>query len=263
MKKLLLFLFPLLAFACTAMAQDAAEPKNELKGRVVDNKDNPISGAKVVNVGNSSEQTTTDMNGQFSLRTQYPVGRVAVDYMGMVSAKKKAQPDMVIHMHNITWWNRKPDKMRFFVLAEGAVAETKHIKPAFGLMVGQVKQWGWYAKGVYNKNQSFDYEIDETGYDVWTTGKVKPSYWSAAVGVVRRLASPFHVYLGLGYFNREVAWEMPSGEYFKNETDSGTGLCVDGGLMFKTGHFAINGGATFLPDCESNFVVGFGIGYVF
>ena len=155
-----------------------ASAQNVLKGRVVDHQGNPISGAKVENA-KGSEQTTTDMNGQFSLETEGNVKKVNVYYMGMQTAHKKAKPDMLVKMGGINWWKQKPDKYSWFVSPQVAFVEPDD--PNFGIMVGRVKNWGWYAKGIYSPLPGYDMYSDN--YNHWFTGEVKKGYAMASLGV--------------------------------------------------------------------------------
>lgn len=264
MKKLLLILFPLLAFSYLATAQSAKDSLSVLKGRVLDTDNRPVAGALVENAGNTAERTTTDMNGNFSLQSQNSVKSIKIHYMGMQTVKKKAETDMTVHMRdNKGWWSNSPDRMRLFAMVEIAVAETKHITPAYGFMIGQVKEWGWYVKGVFNEEKSTSESINFDPNNVWVYSKVKPSYMAFTAGVVRRLWSPFHVYVGAGYQRRKVAWETSIyKDYVEYDDDScDGGVAVDAGLMFHASHFSINAGVTYNQDCD--FAIGAGIGIVF
>ncbi len=249
--------------------------QNVLKGRVVDTKGNPISGAKVENA-KGAEQTTTDMNGEFSLETEGNVKKVNVYYMGMQTAHKKAKPDMLVKMGGISWWKQKPDKYRWFVAPQVAIVETDNqpagaLKPSFGFMFGRVKNWGWYAKGVYSSMPDND---GSTEQNRWFTGDVKQGYALASVGVIRRLFSPLQFYTGIGYGWRRVAWKTPDGSVCRYDADSHDGIAWDLGMQLRIKHVVLNVGANFIYNNEAegtmlnrmvdHYPVGnFGIGYVF
>jgi len=220
-----------------------ADAQNVLRGTVTDRKGVPISGAKVENT-NGGEQTTTDMNGMFTLDTEWPVEDVNVYYMGMKNVRKKAQPDMHIKMSNLTWWNEEPDKMQWFV-GPTATFTTDKGDPSFGVMLGMVRQWGWYLRATYNGSLSPDVTDNEDG-DYWFEGgKPKQSHWAVTVGGMRRLQSPFYLYLGIGFSERKVSWESVSGTSVQYDPDSFSGLTGEVGLMFKVRHFYMNAGVLY------------------
>lgn len=245
-----------------------ASAQNVLKGRVVDHDGNPIAGAKVENV-KGNEQTTTDMNGQFSLETDQPVSKVNVYYMGLQTAHKKAKPDMLVKMGGISWWSAKPEKYQWFVGPQVAIPSSNHINPAFGLTFGRVKNWGWYVKGLYSKMPSG--EEDSRTRETWCTGEVKNGYLSATAGGIRRLFGQFYLYAGAGYVNQKVRWEHTNGLNDRYEVygESHSGIACELGLSLRIKHFFINGGASTTIDIDSDYdgepkaVANFGIGYIF
>lgn len=240
--------------------------QNVLKGRVVDHQGNPISGAKVENA-KGSEQTTTDMNGQFSLETEGNVKKVNVYYMGMQTAHKKAKPDMLVKMGGINWWKQKPDKYSWFVSPQ--VAFVEHDEPNFGIMVGRVKNWGWYAKGIYSPLPDNEMSTDEY-YNKWFTGEVKKGYAMASVGVIRRLFCPLHFYTGVGYGLRRISWVGSDGVEYWHKADSYDDITWEVGMQLRIKHILLNAGVNFILNEENNTFIGhrksignFGIGYVF
>ena len=220
----------------------ALKAQNVVTGTVVDRDGNPIPGAKVEIIG-STESTITELDGTFSIATESPAEKVRVLYGGMQTKVKKVKPDLVIKMRETNWWNRKPEKMSWFVGVQAAFPDSEHIKPSFGLMVGQVKNWGWYVKGVYSKVPSTDDpSIVDYNTNGWFTGEMKQSYWNATAGVIARLGCPIHFYAGVGYSQRNVAWQRADGNYANYELNEYEGLAVDLGLMLKVNRFFVNGG---------------------
>lgn len=217
------------------------DAQNVLRGKVTDKQGNPIAGAKVENAKGAG-QTTTDMNGAFELETEVEVEKVSVYYTGMNLTRKKAEQDMLIVMGRKTWWTEEPTKYSWLVGFE-MVAPDDDFKPAFGAMVGRVKNIGWYAKGVYRKAESTDDVIySEYGSDAWMTGKTKSGYWSLVGGVMVRLKCPIYFYFGMGYVDRTVAWEGVNGDYYEYAGDSYDGGAIDTGLLITTKYVYINCG---------------------
>ncbi len=241
MKKLL-SIFSLLLAGCTYL-----NAQNVVNGTVTDKDGNPIPGVKVEVVG-SSESVITELDGTFQLVTALPGKKVKVMYVGMQSKQQKITPDMVIKMSDTNWWHSKPEKYQWLVGAQMAIPNDHDFNPSFGLMVGRVKNIGWYVKGVYSKVPDYNGSIDEYHYDGrWLTGKSKQSYWNATAGVIYRLWSPIHIYGGVGYAERRVVWEA-MGESPKYAPDCYDGLTAELGLMVRINRFFINGGIMFNSD---------------
>ncbi|WP_052356155.1 carboxypeptidase-like regulatory domain-containing protein [Bacteroides timonensis] len=262
MKKLLLLGFFLSLGGFYLSAQ------NTVSGIVTDKKGNPIPGAKV-EIKGGTESTITELDGTFTLETKTPAQKVKVYYVGMQAKEQKVKPDMLIKMSDSSWWREKPDKYRWLVGVQMAVPDDcLELTPSFGLMLGRVKNIGWYVKGVYSKKQSTAGSMGEEDY-YWTTGKSKCSYVSATGGVIVRLWSPIYLYAGAGYFDREAAWQLANGDYYKYSPDTYSGVAADFGVMLKIKRFFINAGATYgFPldggyDSTKKGVGNFGVGMYF
>lgn len=248
------------------MASLIASAQQVVSGTVTDKDGNPIPGAKVEIVG-STESCITELDGTYSIETTAPAKKVRVQYAGMQTAVKKIKPDMVVELSNTNWWNAKPDKYRWLLSVQGAFPEAGVSNPSLGLMVGRVKNIGWYVKGVYSPRES----TEDTYYgSKWLTGKDDRSLWAATGGVIARLGCPIHIYAGLGYADRQIAWETFGGEWYKvngKEIDydlySYDGLAIEAGIMIKIGRITLNAGTLTTQNSEGNFVGNFGIGYCF
>lgn len=255
MKRFVSFLSLMLVAVVYAAAQQV------VKGTVTDKDGNPIPGVKVEAVG-GTESTLTELDGTFVLETRMPAKKVKVHYVGMQPKEQKVEPDMVIRMSKSNWWNEKPDKYRWFLGVQVGIPTVNDIKPAFGLMIGRVKQIGWYVKGVFNPVPEVEGTI-RNGYSInsyWLTGNLKQSYWNVTGGVIARLWSPVHVYAGAGYSERTVAWETFGGGYMELEPDTYNGVAVECGLMLKIKKVLVNMGTVYN---NRYFVGNFGIGYCF
>lgn len=261
MKKLSLLIFILLAATGYLSAQ------NVVSGTVTDRDGNPILGAKVEIVG-STESVITELDGTFRIETQHPARKVKVYYAGMQSKVQNIRPDMVIKLAKITWWNKQPEKASWLISAQAAFPESGASNPAFGLMLGRVKELGWYVKGVYSAGKSTDCdyiaypeESDQVSY--WTTGKDNRSFYAATAGIIARLHCPIHLYAGVGYANRKVAWELADGTYAKHIDYSYSGVALDYGLMLQIGKLTLSGGTIMSLADGCNFTGNVGIGVCF
>lgn len=236
--------------------------QNVVKGTVVDTDGNPIPGVKVEIVG-SAESVLTELDGTFELQSETPVRKIRVVYSGMQTKVASVKPDMVIKMSKTNWWNRTPEKYSWIVSPQVVFPESSTSNPAFGLMVARVKELGFYAKFVYSPSESTDGDYEaKDGIYPWTTGKDKRSYMAGTVGVMYRLKCPVHLYAGVGYVDRKVAWQISDGTYRKNTEYSYSGLVLDYGLMLRCGRFTLNGG-TLMDFKELDFTANIGIGFSF
>jgi len=261
MKKLFLLILIFLATTHYLSAQ------NIVSGTVTDRDGNPIPGAKV-EIAGSTESVITELDGTFRLETQSPARKVQVFYAGMQSKTQSIKPDMIIRLSKSNWWNSKPEKYDWLINVQGAFPEDGMKNPSFGLMLGRVKSFGWYVKGVYSPGKSTDcdyvsYPDDSDFISYWTTGKDKRSFYAATAGAIIRLGCPIHLYVGAGYANRKVAWELANGAYAKHTDYSYSGAALDYGLMLRIGKFSVNGGAliSLADGCE--FIGNVGIGVCF
>lgn len=267
MKKILLL-------ACLLSAGfQLVSAQSVVKGKVTDRDGKPVAGALVKNA-KGTDQTTTDMNGDFILQSEGEVKKLDFVYMGLQTTHKKVTEDgnMQVRMNNTGWWNDRLDSPRWFVGVEGANLESDKFKPSWGVMFGIVKDWGWYLKGVYKKAEGKHVDIvvgEDDNFE--PTGKVKAGYWAVSTGVMRRIMGSLYLYAGAGYFNRPVSWEYSDGEYYSYDPDEYKGVLVDLGLMLRVKHLFMNAGTSYgfktgnigSYDKDSRFVANFGVGIVF
>ncbi len=275
MKKAIIAFLAMAGILLPAMAQET------VTGVVVDKKGNPIPGVWI-EVPNSDGPTITDLDGTFKITCTNP-GRqkLTASYAGMNQRKVKVKDGMRIKMSENSW-RTAPTEWNTFVEAIVAVPtcewgeEGRHIdRPAFGLMAGRVKKWGYYVKGVTNfvgtHNTLGDYYANRSGL----IEKETYSYWSVTGGGLVRLGCPLHFYAGVGYSSYHFKIKSLSGNWYDvDERNQGT-FTVDFGFMFRIKKFTISvGGNSSLfskrwnsneqRDMSDIYTAGnFGIGYSF
>lgn len=242
------------------MDGEGANTSRTSTSKVVDENGKPLAGALVEFLG-SQESTLSELDGSFTLPTNpSTAGKVRASYAGLKSKTKTAKRDMTIELQKPGWLNTSPESYEWVVTLQGAFPEGGFTHPSLGAMVGRVKDIGWYVKGVYRPVQSTDCDYNDSR---WTTGKAKHSYWAATAGAIVRVKGPFHVYVGGGYVDRKVAWELADGSYAKNTDLSYNGATLDYGLMFKMSHFVITGGALTNLSGGCHFTGSIGLGVSF
>lgn len=148
-----------------------------------------------------------------------------------------------------------------FVTLNAAISTHKDL--SYGLTVGQVKRFGWFASVMTN----FDFKGFKTDYECRNdfkvngsipsyTGKVSFSSLSVTGGFVMK---GFKV--GVGYGVRNLSYEIVGGKWVKNTDESVSGLDVLLGVNFHLGMFmlSIDGVTTNFKEYEAKI----GLGVVF
>ena len=184
-------------------------------------------------------------------------------YSGMQPKVAKVKPDGVIKLHTTSWWNRKPDKYSWIISPQVVFPEKKLLSnPSFGLMVARVKEFGFYGKFLYSPSVNCSGEGVDWGY--WTTGKVKGNYRAVTAGLLYRLKCPVHLYVGAGYVDRQVGYQLYKGSYYQNKYISDEGVVLETGLLLRYGSFSLNGGMMLSTDNDCDHIAAnFGIGFSF
>ncbi len=244
--------------------------QNVVTGKVVDQDGAPVPGAKVEIVG-GTESVITELDGTFRMETQEPAEKVQIMYVGMKTIRMDAGSDMEVKMvgKNKIKWNTKPEEYQWFVGAQMAVPDMDNFCPSYGLMIGRVKDFGWYVKATFNKKQDYDYEAYDKEYvDMFfrTTDKTKTTYSNVTCGVMARLWCPIYLTVGGGFSSCMTVQELENGKYMKRKFDVYDCFAADFGLMVRFNKLFVNGGVTlnFDTDNEKTHTVGnFGLGLYF
>lgn len=252
----------LLVLFCAAFVDLSAQ--KVVSGKVTDKKGQPIPGVRVKS-NRTTEFTVTEPDGTFRLETKYYTRKLRVDYVGFQPKKLKASPDMDIRLKKTNLWNRKPSKMQWFVNLQAAADPIYDIPPVFGVMFGQAKGFGWYAKLICNPVGLFNETNDVAYYssyyngncDLWTTGKVRFPAIFGSWGFVCRLGCALHLYGGIGVGAGKVQYELSGGKTFGVDYID-MPMLIDGGVMLRLGRVNANLGIM-ACDCGS-VMCNFGIG---
>lgn len=271
MKKLIAML------AATLFAVPLAWGQETVTGTVVDRKGKPLPGVKV-EIPGSTDFTISDLDGTFKI-TPYSAKdkKAQFSYAGMNSRKKKLKGGMKVKMKEYNWWSQHPDEWSWFANAMVAIPTVdKPITPAYGLMVGRVKKWGFYVKGVtntfgVNATGTFDnYGDYYEGYGPFQGFPVdcKNRYWSVTGGFIFRLWSPIHFYAGAGYSDFSYLVQNGKGEWFKDRAYSQADASIDWGFMIRLNRVTVTAGYNvgYGDDYYENYgrcAGNFGIGYTF
>ena len=139
---------------------------------------------------------------------------------------------------------------------------------AYGLTLGKVDKFGWFASVMTNfnfKGLSTDFECDAdllvNGYYPVYTGKEAYTSLSVVGGLMMRIVKPLSARIGVGYGNRTISYETLEDKWVKNSSVSVQGVDVQVGLQYNLKGFVVS------ADCvATNFKafeakIGFGYGF--
>lgn len=263
MKKLIAMLLTTTCAASVSFAQEA------VTGVVVDKKGNPLPGVKI-EIPGTSDQTISDLDGTFTLYPTDPSKKnIYASYAGMNPRKVKLKNGMRIKMKEYNWWSKKPDSWNWMINAIFALPQNEDdgtvFNPAYGLMLGRVKNIGYYVKGVTN---TFGKKYQD--YDNGTMGLIDrqtSTYWSTTAGAIFRLGCPIHLYAGVGYAQYSHFLRDLNGDWYKNTEASHNNFVVDLGFLLRIKHVNISmGWCGTIAHKDGPDLMGagnFGIGYSF
>lgn len=268
MRKLLALLMSVLVSVPAMLSQTT------FTGVVVDKDGNPLPGVKL-EIPGTPDRTVSDLDGTFTITMSDPnKKKLLATYAGMSPRKVKLKDGMKIKMKEYNWWTQKPDEWSWLAEAIFALPNKKDgdescFNPAYGLMLGRVKKFGYYVKGVTNTFGNPTASYSESGGFI---KKQKTTYWSVTGGGIVRLGCPIHLYAGVGYAEYGYYLQNMSGEWFSYEHRNKKNLVVDFGFMLRIKKITLSLGSTisprtsYGPDDEYHDVKAagnFGIGYTF
>ena len=153
-----------------------------------------------------------------------------------------------------------------FILLNGAYSIAP--QTSFGLTLGQVKQFGWYASFMTNFNFikpdmtcNANGDIGDNAPLVYSFTKKATSRWSFTAGGLCKLGNPVYLYAGLGYGQRTLLWKTDGGQWVAPTENTYKGFTFEAGLMAHIKGFSISAGATVIGtnymECKM------GVGYCF
>lgn len=242
----------------------SASAQQYITGTVVDDEDQPIFGALVAIPG-SSQSTTTTLDGSFRLEIDSHIEQIQISYMGYKKKLVDINTDDIVHNLGtikmvLNYKDRFAKKNNFiFISAQTAIPSmVGGVKPAFGAMIGWSKKVGVYAKALFRQRASrYTLEADDV---IYLSDNSISTYNYCAAGILIKLYKPIYLYTGLGVNWYKVAVQSAlTDKYYMIEDLSSTNIGIDGGVMFKLGHFSINTGIiyTINKGCAGNFGIGF------
>lgn len=159
---------------------------------------------------------------------------------------------------------REPWK-RLMLLSAGLHADG----PAIGLRLALMRRHGAYLyiqKDFHRLPQTVG-ECDKNGFPngsdeaPYYTSHTQNYRWALAAGGIHRLAGNLCLYEGLGYAQREVAWQQYDGTYLRNKDYSYKGLSMEAGFLYRLRHIAFSAGVISIQARYWETVLGIGINF--
>ena len=160
-----------------------------------------------------------------------------------------------------------PAKKEGYTFVTVNAAINKYGDLSFGLTLGKVNKFGWFASVMSSfdfKGLNTVFECDADGYvngyyPVYT-GKESVTNLSAIVGVMMRVYKPLSVRLGAGYGMRTISHETLDNKWVKDTSLSVNGVDVQLGLQCNFGGFvlSLDGVATNFKQFEAKIGLGYG-----
>ena len=139
-----------------------------------------------------------------------------------------------------------PDNRTRALIMGGVNVSTEFNKITPSVMLGFVKKWGAYIKGVSDfsmKAEDATFEVDNKGYyngiPVWLNDEAKLERTALTVGGLFRPWKMLYMYMGGGYGWRNVAYEAANDDWAKNVERSYKGYEVEGGIIFRLFGFSM------------------------
>lgn len=236
-----------------------------IQGKIVDNKKNPIPGARVTSYTDPSCITSTGVDGSFELYSPMrKIDRITVEYAGYKRVSRNAEDDMIVKM-------RRAYKETWSLTFQMSFPDATNIQPSYGGMLSWCRRVGFYFRGVGSVmsgdyRYSDDYAANPDRYA--RTGNRMTSYMSFTGGLMIRTCSVLNIYAGVGASERNVAYEVvdpysftQNTYYYWHSTHSYSSLAIDMGIVLKLRPIAFTAGCTYVPNY--GFVGNYGVGFCF
>lgn len=133
---------------------------------------------------------------------------------------------------------------------------------AYGLMLGVVKDNGFYVKGLASfSTETVQFEREGAGLNDFTFAEgdtdKQSLYFSG--GYLRKLCKPLLMYVGAGYGKHDEIWTTTEGYKVKNKDLTDEGVLFEGGLVLRAGAFAVSAGVQTLKFKTCALQVGLGV----
>lgn len=141
--------------------------------------------------------------------------------------------------------------------------------PSAGLRIALMRRHGAYlmAQKDFHAMPRTEGECDRNGIPTgateapYYTGRTENGRWMLMAGGIHRIVSDFCLYEGLGYGQRNLAWEQDNGTLLRNRDYSRRGLSAEAGCLYRFYRIAVSAGVMTIQGRYWEAAVGLGINF--
>lgn len=138
-----------------------------------------------------------------------------------------------------------------------------------GLRIALMRRHGAYlmAQKDFHAMPRTEGECDRNGIPTgateapYYTGRTENGRWMLMAGGIHRIVSDFCLYEGLGYGQRNLAWEQDNGMLLRNKDYSRRGLSAEAGCLYRFYRIAVSAGVMTIQGRYWEAAVGLGINF--
>lgn len=168
------------------------------------------------------------------------------------------QPPLKVRRPHIPW-------RRIILLNVGIQADG----PSAGLRAAFMKRHGFYvlAQKDFHKMPHTEGECDKNGIQPGTdeapyyTGQTEKGRWMLMAGGVHRIIRGLCIYEGLGYGQRDVAWEQYNKTLILNKDFSYQGISAEIGCLYRFPRLAVSAGVMTIQCKYWEAAIGIGVNF--
>lgn len=141
--------------------------------------------------------------------------------------------------------------------------------PSAGLRIALMRRHGAYlmAQKDFHAMPRTESECDRNGIPTgateapYYTGRTENGRWMLMAGGIHRIVGDFCLYEGLGYGQRNLAWEQDNGTLLRNRDYSRRGLSAEAGCLYRFYRIAVSAGVMTIQGRYWEAAVGLGINF--
>lgn len=141
--------------------------------------------------------------------------------------------------------------------------------PSAGLRIALMRRHGAYlmAQKDFHAMPRTEGECDRNGIPTgateapYYTGRTENGRWMLMAGGIHRIVGDFCLYEGLGYGQRNLAWEQDNGTLLRNRDYSRRGLSAEAGCLYRFYRIAVSAGVMTIQGRYWEAAVGLGINF--
>lgn len=141
--------------------------------------------------------------------------------------------------------------------------------PSAGLRIALMRRHGAYlmAQKDFHAMPRTEGECDRNGIPTgateapYYTGRTENDRWMLMAGGIHRIVGDFCLYEGLGYGQRNLAWEQDNGTLLRNRDYSRRGLSAEAGCLYRFYRIAVSAGVMTIQGRYWEAAVGLGINF--